>query len=119
MNSLCKQKKKNTDWFEEEITEVEPEISAKPKNLLEYKRDTFKKTLAALRKADNDAQRTARRCANNSWLNLCNCIQLFADCRNAHGMNEGIKEGILTKCSQDSTIKVYLRRCHHRSRKTK
>ncbi|KAK4320193.1 hypothetical protein Pmani_008956 [Petrolisthes manimaculis] len=44
------------------------------------------------RNARNDAQRIARRCANDYWLNLCQNIQLSTDCGNIRGMYDGMKK---------------------------
>ncbi|XP_047496567.1 uncharacterized protein LOC125044159 [Penaeus chinensis] len=64
--------------------------------------DTFgrreRKTLCAARK---DAQRIARCCANDYWLNLCQDIKHAADLGNVRRMYEGIK-----KASGPSTIKT-------------
>ncbi|GAA6107071.1 uncharacterized protein LOC118407100 [Tachysurus ichikawai] len=46
----------------------------------------------ALRTARKNAQQTARHCANTYWLNLCTCIQIAAENRDARGMYEGIKK---------------------------
>ena len=92
MDAFGKREKKNPDWFEAGITELEPVISAKRAALLKHKTDPSKKALAALRKARSDTQRIARRCANDYWLNLCRGIQLSADCGNIRGMYEGLKK---------------------------
>jgi len=94
MDTFGKRERQNPDWFEAGITELEPVITAKRKALLEYKREPLEKTLAALRKARNDAQRIARRSANNYWLNLCQSIQLSADCGNVRAMYDGMKKAL-------------------------
>ena len=43
------------DWFEAGIADLEPAIEAKRMALINYKRKPSEKTLAALRKARNDA----------------------------------------------------------------
>ena len=55
---------------------LETAITAKKNVLINYKRDPSGKSFAALRKARNDVQRTARRCENDYWLNICKSIQL-------------------------------------------
>ncbi len=91
MTTFGKWVKKNPDWFEAGIIELEPAITAKRTALLNYKYEPSDKALAALRKARNDTQRIARKCANDYWLNLCQSIQLSADCGNIHAMYEGMK----------------------------
>ncbi len=91
MTTFGKRVKKNPDWFEAGIIELEPAITAKRTALLNYKYEPSDKALAALRKARNDTQRIARKCANDYWLNLCQSIQLSADCGNIHAMYEGMK----------------------------
>ncbi len=50
------------------------------------------KAFAAFSKARNDTKRIARKCANDFWLNICENIQLSADCGNIHSMYEGMKK---------------------------
>ncbi len=69
MTTFGKRVKKNPDWFEAGIIELEPAITAKHTALLDYKHEPSEKVLAALQKARNDTQRIARKCANNYWLN--------------------------------------------------
>ncbi|XP_062614292.1 uncharacterized protein LOC134276017 [Saccostrea cucullata] len=92
MDTFGKRVRQNPDWFEAGITELEPAITAKRNALLNYKRGPSEKTLAELRKARNDAQRIARRSANDYWLNLCKGIQHSADCGNIRAMYEGMKK---------------------------
>ncbi len=101
MTNFGKRVKKNPDWFEAGIIELEPAITAKRTALLNYKHKPSEKALAALRKARNNAQRIARNCANDYWLNLCQSFQLSADCGNIRAMCEGMK-----KAFGPSTIKI-------------
>ena len=55
MDTFGKREGQSPDWFEEGIAELELLITAKRAVLVEYKRDPSKKSLAALRKARNDA----------------------------------------------------------------
>ena len=87
-----KREQKNTDWFDAYITEMEPAIIAKHNALVDYKRDPSQKNLLALRAARNKAQRTARRCANNYWLQLSERIQQASLTGNTNDMNVGIKQ---------------------------
>ena len=79
-----KKERKNADWFEANITELEPVINGK--------RDPTPKNLQALRIGRSKAQQTARRCANNYWLQLSESIQQASDTGNIRGMYEGIKQ---------------------------
>ncbi|XP_046998223.1 uncharacterized protein LOC124613553 [Schistocerca americana] len=86
--------KRNKDWYEQNLEEMEPVTEAKRKALLAYKRNPNERTRDDLRKAKNRAQQTSRRCANNYWLNLCAGIQKAADSGNAKAMYDGIKKAI-------------------------
>ena len=101
MDTFGKRARKNEDWFDAGIEEMEPAINTKRTALLEYKRWPSEKILDALRVARNNAQRTARKCANDFWLNLCRDIQTSADCGNIRAMYEGMK-----KAFGPSTIKI-------------
>ena len=57
MNASGKRGRQNPDWFTAGIANLEPAIAAKRAALLDYKREASDKTLAALRRATNDAQR--------------------------------------------------------------
>ncbi|XP_071954137.1 craniofacial development protein 2-like [Antedon mediterranea] len=76
--------RKTPDWFESGISAMEPALEAKRAALIDYKRDLSERTLEALRKSRNNAQRIARQCSN--WLNLCQDIQLSADHGNTGAM---------------------------------
>lgn len=90
-DTFGKRTRKNEDWFEASIVEMEPVIAAKSAALLKYKRRPCAKTLAAYREARNNAKRVARSCANDYWLKLCNDIQTSADSGNTRAMYEGMK----------------------------
>lgn len=92
IDTFGKKERRNEDWFEAGAAEIEPAIVAKRAALLAYKKDPSAKTLAALRCARSNAQRIARRCANDYWNNLCQNIQLSADMGNIRGMYEGMKK---------------------------
>lgn len=57
MDASGKRGRQKPDWFTAGIANLEPAIAAKRAALLDYKREASDKTLAALRKATNDAQR--------------------------------------------------------------
>lgn len=92
VDTFGKRERKNPDWFEAGIEELESAISSKRTALLNYKKDPCEKTLIALRRARSEAQKIARQCANNYWQNLCQGIQTSADCGNIRAMYEGTKK---------------------------
>ena len=105
MDTFGKREKQNPDWFEAEIAELEPAITAKRGALLSYKKEPSEKTLAAPRKARSDVQRISRRCANDYWLNLCQSIQLSADCGIIRAMYEGMKRAFSPSATKTAPLK--------------
>ncbi|XP_037804032.1 uncharacterized protein LOC119598476 [Penaeus monodon] len=105
MDTFGKRERQNPDWFEAGIAELEPAIEAKRAALINHKREPSVKSIAALRKARNDAQRIARRCANDYWINLCESIQLSADCGNIRGMYEGMKKAFGPRINKIAPLK--------------
>jgi hypothetical protein len=89
-----KKEGKNPDWFNANLQELEPVLATKRSALLAYRKSPCEKTLSALRTARSNAQRIARRCANDYWLQLCESIQRSADCGNVRGMYDGIKKAV-------------------------
>ena len=71
---------------------MEPVIDARRSALINFKRDPSERNKTALRVARNKAQQTARHCANNYWLQLCQSIQTSSDTGNIRGMYDGIKK---------------------------
>lgn len=59
MDIFGKVERQNPDWFEAGIAELEPAIEAKRAAVINYKREPSEKSLAALRKARNDAQQSS------------------------------------------------------------
>ncbi|XP_076068334.1 uncharacterized protein LOC143040786 [Oratosquilla oratoria] len=102
MDTFGKRERQNPDWFEAGITKLEPAIAAKRKALLNYKREPSEKTLAALRKIRNDAQRIVRRSANDYRLN----IQLSADCGNIRAMYDGMKKAFGPSITKIAPLKT-------------
>ena len=92
IETFGKKERKSNDWFEAKIEELEPAIETKRATLLEEKRNPTKKTKAAHKAACSNAQRIARKCANDYWMELCNSIQFAADFGNVRGMYEGMKK---------------------------
>ena len=71
---------------------MEPVIDAKRSALINFKRDPSQRNKTTLRAARNKVQQTARHCANNYWLQLCQSIQTSSDTGNIRGMYDGIKK---------------------------
>ena len=67
-------------------------IGAKRSALITFKRDPSQTNQTALRAARNKAQQTARHCANNYWLQLCQSIHKSSDTGNIRGIYDGIKK---------------------------
>ena len=82
---------KSHDWFKAKSAEMTPIIEAKRAALTEYKRSLSEKTLQILRAARNKVKHTARRYANDYWIELSETIQTAAITVNISGMYEGIK----------------------------
>ena len=59
-----------------------------------YKSCHSQQNLQALRAAQGEVQRVARRCANDYWLDLCSGIQLAADIGKIRVMYDGIKKAL-------------------------
>jgi hypothetical protein len=62
-----KRARKNENWFEAGIEEMEPALATKGDALLNYKRNPCDKTLVAYREARDNTKRVARRCVDY-WL---------------------------------------------------
>ena len=93
------------DWFEANATELNTVIEEKRAALMEHKRQPTQSTLQALREARGKVQRTARRCANDYWIQLCESIQLAADTGNIRGLYDGIKKAIGPTHSKTAPLK--------------
>ena len=94
MATFGKKTPKSQDWFDANATEMKPVIEAKRQHLAAYKAVPNEQNLQALRTARNRAQQTARRCANEYWVQLSEDIQLAAITGNIRGMYDGIKKAI-------------------------
>ena len=104
LTTYGKKQRMNTDRYEANITLMEPVIDAKRSALINFKRDPSQRNKTALRAARNKAQQTARHCANNYWLQLCQSIQTSSDTGHIRGMYDGIN------CPTENKIS----RGHHR-----
>ncbi|KAK4328203.1 hypothetical protein Pmani_001325 [Petrolisthes manimaculis] len=75
-----------------------PVIEAKQSALAEYKRSATERNLQILRAARNKVQRTARRCANEYWMELSKSIQMAAATGDIRGMYDDIKKALADQC---------------------
>ena len=91
LNTFGKKISKSADWFEAYSEDMKPLIEDKRRALSSYKASPSKRNLQTLQAARSLVQQTARRCANNYWLQLCSKIQTAADTGNIRGMYDGIK----------------------------
>ena len=89
---LGKRERRNEDWFEANWQEMEPVVDAKRKARLAHANNPCQATRDALRAARSKCQQTARRCANDYWLQLSRRIQDAADTGNTGSMYAGIKQ---------------------------
>ena len=94
MATFGKKTSKSQDWFGAKATEITPIIEAKRLILAAYKALPSEQNLQALRTARNHVQQTARRCANEYWVQLSEDIQLAAVTGNIRGMYDGIKKAL-------------------------
>ena len=81
-------------WFEAGVAEMKPAIATMRSAFLQYKKDPWAETLEALRAARKDAQRIARRCVKDYWIDLYQDIQFSADLGNVRRMYEGMKRAL-------------------------
>ena len=85
---------------------MEPVIDAKRSALINFKRDPCERNKTALRAARRKAQQTARHCANNYWLQLCQSIQTSSDTGNIWGMYDGIKKTTGPTIKKTAPLKI-------------
>ena len=89
---LGRKEQRNEDWFEANWQEMEPLVEAKRKARLAQADNPCPASRDALRAGRSKCQQTARRCANDYWLQLSRRIQSAADKGNTGSMYAGIKE---------------------------
>lgn len=94
LKAFGKKRRKSEDWFNANITTLQPLIEAKRNALQNYQRNPSSSSLEALQESRRRAKEKCKECANNYWMNLCAEIQSAADTGNARGMFEGIKKAI-------------------------
>ena len=81
-------------------------IDAKRSALINFKRDQSERNKTALRAARNKAQQTARHCANNYWLQLCQSIQTSSDTGNIRSMYDVIKKATVPTITKTAPLKT-------------
>lgn len=62
--------RQNADWFEAHLPLLEAVIAAEMKALTNYKSSPSQHNLQTLKVSRSEAQRLARRCANDHWVKL-------------------------------------------------
>ena len=87
-----RKKSKSQGWFEANASNLTPLLEEKQAALLAHKQNPTPATQQALKSAHSQAQRSARRCANDYWLELCSNIQRSADSRNIRGVSTGTRK---------------------------
>lgn len=92
MDTLGKRERSNPDWFNTDIAELEPALTAERVALHRHKEEASAPILARLRKAWNYAKQLVRHCTNSYWFLLCQSIQQAADCGNIRGIYKGMKK---------------------------
>jgi len=94
IESFGKRTTTSPDWFEAYSETMLPVIEEKRLALSAYKTRSTRSNLHKLRTARQRVQATARKCANEFWLNLCSEIQTSADRGNIQRMYDGIKKAL-------------------------
>ena len=92
LDTFGRKKRDREDWFEANLTTLEPAFAKKREALLEHKARPSARSLAALKKARSDAQRLARQCANEYWTTLADEVQEASDTGNIKKMFKGLKK---------------------------
>ena len=105
MATFGKKTSKTHDWFEAKSAAMIPVIEAKRNAHGQYKQSPSAKNLQIFRAARNKVQQTARRCANEYWMELSHNIQTAAATGNIRGMYEGIKKALGPVQSKTAPLK--------------
>ena len=92
MEAYGKWVRKNADWYEANLNEMESLTAAKQSALIQYKKDAIRKHLVSLQEARRKSQQLARRCANEYWMKLSFSIEEASNTGNAREMYKGIKQ---------------------------
>ena len=97
---------KSQDWFEAKSAVMIPIIEAKRAALTKFNQKPNERNLQMLRAARKKAQRIARQCANEYWVELSLAIQAAAAQGNIRGMYEGIKTALGPTQSKTAPLKT-------------
>ncbi|KAI8511348.1 hypothetical protein Bbelb_104480 [Branchiostoma belcheri] len=94
------------DWVEAYAGLLMPLLDAKKSAMLEHKTNPSQATLDRLRHARSEAQREARRCANQYWSELCTSIQTASDVGDAGMMYSLMKVALGPRVSKTAPLKT-------------
>ncbi|XP_047472864.1 uncharacterized protein LOC125027771 [Penaeus chinensis] len=86
-----RKKTKSSDWFETKSKILNPVIVKKRQMQCVYNKHPIRENLYKLRQARNEAKQMVRRCANDYWMELSQCIENVSATGNIRAMYEGIK----------------------------
>ena len=93
MEAYGKRIRNYADWYEANLSVMEPLTAAKRSALIQYKKDPNRKQSGLF--ARSQAKKSTagkRRCANEYWMKLSFSIEEASNTRNAREMYEGIKQ---------------------------
>ena len=94
------------DWMEEYSSTLRPLLEQKRTALIAHKRTPSDSTKDRLKAAKAEVQRTARKCANEYWTNLCTSIQVAADRGDTKSLFEQINKAIGPRATSSVPIKA-------------
>ena len=92
VSSFGKRTRKREDWFEANLSILEPAFENQRKAQLDYKARPSRSSLTALQAARSEAQRLSRKCANDYWNTLAEEVQHASDTGNIKMMFKGLKK---------------------------
>lgn len=92
IDAYGKREKRNTDWYEANAQVMEPLTERKRQALVNWKQTPSQQNLESLRRSRKESQKTARKCANDYWLQLCSTIEQASTTGNIKAMYEGIRQ---------------------------
>jgi len=105
MDSFGKKQRKQEDWFEENYEILAPLLEAKRKAYQHQKAHPSPSATAAYKATRSDAQRAARKCANDYWSSLAEQIQRSSDTGNLKEMYKGIKTAFGPTANKTAPLK--------------
>ena len=105
LETFGKKTSKTCDWFDSKATVMMPVVEEKRSAHLQYINLPNLKNLQALKEARKKVRQSARRCANEYWVELSQKIQLAANTGNIREMYDGIKKAMGPVQRMTSSIK--------------